>query len=102
MQVVNKGINITFDTHKKSVSISEIEGGDNKMSFHTAKDVRRLVDETLSSAGGGRVGACMVMRYKAGTKVSCVQTTEQVCIQIDRQLGDDGHARYLGDGTSCG
>lgn len=102
MQVVNKGVNYAFDTNKNSVTISEIEDGDKKMSFQTARDVRKLVDETLSTAGPGRVGACMVMRYKAGTKVSCVQTTEQVCIQIDRQLGDDGHARYLGDGTPCG
>lgn len=67
----------------------------------SAKAVKKIMKTEATNASSGPTGACMVMRYQPGTTVSCHEMTKAACDQVDRNLGNDGHAKFLGNGTRC-
>ena len=68
----------------------------------TAKEVHTMANSAQMSAGTGPVGACLVVRHRPRTQVTCYEITEAACNIIDRKLWDDGHTRFMGEGTNCG
>ncbi len=60
-----------------------------------------MLKKAGSQSSNGQKGACMVMRYQPKTTVICEELTKAACDLVDTQLGDNGHARFLGTGTRC-
>ncbi len=67
----------------------------------TAKEVRTMLATADVQASSGAKGACMVMRYHPNTRVTCKEITKAACDIVDRELGNDGHAHFVGPGTKC-
>ena len=67
----------------------------------SAKAVKKMMKVEAANASAGATGACMVMRYQPRTTVSCLEMTKAACDQVDRNLGNEGHAKFLGNGRRC-